>query len=97
MAHNFDEIKSGLLDFIDRNELSVKIFVLMLLLENEGRAKDLNKNFTDFHYNNSIEIAEFVSSISNTTKDGEKRFVNKLNCGIGLSLGIGFKWRYLSV
>lgn len=87
MAHNFDEIKSGLLDFIDRNELSVKNIRLNASLENEGRAKDLNKNFTDFHYNNSIEIAEFVSSISNTTKDSE-RFVNKLNCGIGLSLGI---------
>lgn len=36
MAHNFDEIKSGLLDFIDRNELSVKNIRLNASLENEG-------------------------------------------------------------
>lgn len=87
MAHNFDEIKSNLFDFIDRNGLSVKNIRLNASLENEGRAKDLNDNFTNFHYEKSIEIAEFISSVTISTKDSE-RFINKLNCGIGLSLGI---------
>ena len=51
-----------------------------------GRAENLSDEYKNFYYDRTIEIAEFIKSINhnNNTNNG----INKLNCGIGLSIGI---------
>lgn len=88
MYHNFDEIKSNLLEFIKKYNIDMKNVRLNASLEVEGRANRLSKEYKDFSYNRAIEIAEFIHSANNFDEMYSEIFYNKLNCGIGLSLGI---------
>lgn len=86
MAHNFDDTKANLNQFITNHDLTHANIRLNAQLEDFGRAENLSDEYKNFYYDRTIEIAEFIKSINhnNNTNNG----INKLNCGIGLSIGI---------
>lgn len=86
MAHNFDEAKEKLLEFMDNHNLSNSNIRLNAQLEDFGRAEQLSEEYKNFYYDRTIEIAEFIKSINPNSSNNN--CVNKLNCGIGLSIGI---------
>lgn len=90
MAHNFDEVKANLHDFIGEHGLRPSHLRLNAQLEDFGRAENLSADYKNFYFDRTIEIAEFIRSIkpeidSEKTRDAA---INRLNCGIGLSIGI---------
>ncbi|MFC0820617.1 radical SAM protein [Moraxella marmotae] len=86
MAHNFDDTKNKLFDFMNAHGLTNSNIRLNAQLEDFGRAENLPSEYKNFYYERTIEIAEFIQSINPSTNNNN--CVNKLNCGIGLSIGI---------
>lgn len=86
MTHNFDDVRENLHNFMHVHNLTNYNIRLNAQLEDFGRAEDLPDEYKNFYYDRTIEIAEFIKSIN--PNDSNNNCINKLNCGIGLSIGI---------
>jgi len=86
MAHNFDEIRSGIGTFLEEMSLSPDQLRLNADLEPEGRAMTLPSRFHNFLQDRSEEVFQFVREVS--AEKPRLLLKNMRNCGIGISIGI---------
>lgn len=87
MSHNFYHIRDNLSKFLYEHDIDNSNLRLNSNLEDAGRAEEMHDSFKSFGDIMALEIAEFMSTLKPDEPSLEK-FTNKLNCGIGLSIGV---------
>ena len=86
MAHNFDEIRSGIQKFLVEMSLSNDQLRLNADLEPDGRAAALPSSFRNFLQDRAEEVFHFVHDLC--PREPRLLLKNMRNCGIGISIGI---------
>lgn len=86
MAHNFDEIATGLEGFLSKTGLSDTNVRLNAALEESGRAPNLPPTFRSFVLEHADDVFGFVAKFIQSNP--KILLKNMRNCGIGLSLGL---------
>lgn len=86
MAHNFDEIRDGIREFLREMSMPIDQIRLNAVLEPNGRAVSLPVYFHNFLQDRFEEIFRFVHELC--PQEPRLLLKNMRNCGIGISIGI---------